>query len=90
LTNQYETANAVMGALLSNDRFGRPDDYVTSLKSQYQNVNLEKVQGAAEQVMHPKQLTWLIVGDRAEIEEKVRALGLGEVSILDTDGNIIE
>jgi zinc protease len=90
LPGQYETANAVMGALLSNDRFGRPDDYVTSLKSQYQNVNLEKVQGAAEQVMHPKQLTWLIVGDRAEIEEKVRALGLGEVSIMDTDGNIIE
>ena len=79
-----------MGALLSNQRFGRPDDYVTTLKAQYEAVNLEGVQGAAEQVMHPDKLTWLIVGDRAQIEEQVRDLGLGEVRIMDTDGNIVE
>jgi zinc protease len=90
LPGQFETANAVMGALRSNDRFGRPDDYVTTLKSQYEAVNLEKVQGAAEEVLHPGRLTWLIVGDRSEIEPELRALNLGEVHVLDTDGNIVE
>lgn len=90
LPGQYETAGSVMGALLSNDRFGRPDDYVSSLKGQYENVNLEGVQGAAEEVMHPEKLTWLIVGDRAQIEPQLRELGLGEVQIMDTDGNIVE
>jgi zinc protease len=90
LPGQFETAGAVLGALLSNDRFGRPDDYVTTLKSQYESVDLEGVQGAAEEVIHPGNLTWLIVGDREQIEEQVRELGLGEMQILDTDGNPVE
>ena len=90
LPGQFETAGAVLGALLSNDRFGRPDDYVTTLKSQYESVDLEGVQGAAEQVVHPGNLTWLIVGDREQIEQQVRELGLGEMQILDTDGNPVE
>ena len=90
LPGQFETGGAVLNALLSNNRFGRPDNYVETLKDQYEAVNLEKVQAAAEEVIHPDRLTWLIVGDRAEIEESVRALGLGPVRILDTDGNVIE
>jgi zinc protease len=90
LPGRFETGNAVMGAMLSNQRFGRDDDYVPTLKSRYEAINLENVQGAAEQVLHPEKLTWLIVGDRKEIEEKIRSLNLGEVSIMDVDGNIIE
>ncbi len=90
LPGQYETGNAVMGALLANQRFGRADDYVSTLKSQYEAIKLENVQGAAENVLHPDKLTWLIVGDRKEIEEKIRGMNLGKVSIMDVDGNIIE
>ena len=90
LPGQFETGNAVMGALQSNQRFGRADDYVPTLKSQYEAIKLENVQGAAENVLHPDKLTWLIVGDRNEIEQKIRGMNLGEVSIMDVDGNIIE
>jgi len=90
LPGQYETGNAVMGALLSNQRFGRSDDYVSTLKSQYEAIKLENVQGSAEKVLKPDKLTWLIVGDRKEIEEKIRGMNLGKVSIMDVDGNIIE
>jgi len=90
LPGQYETGNAVIGALLSNQRFGRADDYVSTLKSQYEAIKLENVQGTAENVLHPDKLTWLIVGDRKEIEEKIRSMNLGKVSIMDVDGNIIE
>ena len=90
LPGQYETGNAVMGALLANQRFGRADDYVATLKSKYEAIKLENVQGAAENVLHPEKLTWLIVGDRKEIEEKIRGMNLGKVSIMDVDGNIID
>ena len=90
LPGQYETANSVMGALLSNDRFGRPDDYVSTLKGQYEALGLENIQGAAEEVLAPQSLTWLIVGDRAQIESQVREMGLGEVRIMDADGNLVE
>jgi len=90
LPGQYETGNAVMGALLSNQRFGRSDDYISTLKSRYEAIKLENVQGAAESVLQPDRLTWLIVGDRGEIEGKVRAMNLGKVAIMDVDGNIIQ
>ncbi len=90
LPGQFETGNAVMNTLLSNQRFNRPDDYVPTLKSRYEAINLENIQGAAEQVLQPDKLTWLIVGDRAQIEEKIRGMNMGKVSIMDVDGNIIE
>jgi zinc protease len=90
LPGQFETGNAVMNALLSNQRFGRADDYVPTLKSRYEEIKLENVQGAGEQVLHPDKLTWLIVGDRTEIEDKIRGMNLGEVAIMDVDGNIIK
>jgi hypothetical protein len=31
-----------------------------------------------------------VVGDRAKIEEKIRALNLGELVVIDADGNILE
>ena len=32
-------------------------------------------------------MTWVIVGDLAKIEQPIRALSLGEVQVLDADGN---
>lgn len=34
----------------------------------------------------PQALTWVIVGDLSKIEQPVRSLGLGEVSVIDADG----
>jgi zinc protease len=90
LPGQFETAGAVLGSLMSNQRFGRPDDYVPSLKEQYEAMDLESVQGAAEEVMHPDRLTWVIVGDREKIEAELRALDVGPVSIMDADGKVLE
>ena len=90
LPGQFETGAAVMGSLLSNQRFDRTDDYVPSLKRQYESLNLENVQGAAENVMQPEKLTWLIIGDREQIESELREMNLGKVVIMDSDGNIIE
>jgi hypothetical protein len=40
-------------------------------------------------LVHPEALTWIVVGDLATIEANVRALDLGEVTVLDTDGRIV-
>jgi hypothetical protein len=37
-------------------------------------------------LIHPDVLTWVVVGDLTKIEAKVRALNLGEVTVIDTDG----
>ncbi|MEL0005800.1 MAG: hypothetical protein VW686_00590 [Luminiphilus sp.] len=90
LPGQFETAGAVLNALLSNDRFGRPDDYVETLKQRYEAVDLSGVHAAAKQVMQPDSLIWLIVGDLEQIEQPIRELGLGDIQVIDEDGRAIE
>ena len=83
LPGQYETGAAVLGTMLSNARYGRPDDYVLTLTDQYEAMNIEQIDNAATEVLRPHQLIWLIVGDLSKIEEPIRALGIGDVEILE-------
>ena len=40
---------------------------------------------AAEEVVKPDQLIWMIIGDREQIEEPIRALNIGEVEVRSLD-----
>lgn len=90
MPGQFETSNAVLGSLLSNDRFGRSNDYVPSLKGQYEALNIDAIKAAAQQHIQPSKLTWLVIGDRAKIEAGIKELGLGDVEIWDANGNKVE
>ena len=35
-------------------------------------------------------MIWVIVGDRAKIESRIRELELGEITLLDVDGNVLD
>lgn len=90
LPGQFETAGAVLNSMLSNNRYGRGNDYVPSLKGQYQALDVDAVKAEAQANIHPGSLTWLIVGDRAQIEDGIRGLNLGSVEIWDADGNKVD
>ena len=45
---------------------------------------------AAAKTIHPQSLVWIIVGDRAKIEPKIRELGFSKISVIDADGNIVK
>ncbi|HMH68619.1 MAG TPA: hypothetical protein VK519_11960, partial [Pinirhizobacter sp.] len=70
--------------------YGRPDDYVQTLKSQTDAVSQAAAEKAIREVIVPKALTWVIVGDFRQIEKPVRALNLGEVHVIDADGNPVK
>jgi zinc protease len=82
----YQTTSAVMGALQGIVQYHRPDDYVQTLKSRIEAQSDASVEAAAKEIIHPDQLTWVIVGDLKTIEAPVRALKLGDVQVLDADG----
>lgn len=90
LPGQYETNHAVLSALLANDRFGRADDYVATLADRYRATTLVSVQAAAEQVLHPDRLTWVVVGDRAQVLDSLQGLRIAPVELMDADGNLLE
>jgi predicted Zn-dependent peptidase len=88
LPGSFETASAVMGAMSDIVMYGRPDDYIQTLKQQIDAVRQPAAEKALREVMNPKALTWVIVGDFRQIEKPVRALNLGEVEVIDADGNV--
>ncbi|WP_300545016.1 pitrilysin family protein [Maricaulis sp.] len=81
LPGQFETASAVRGSLVSSFNYGRDWNYPATLTERYRNLELGPIRAAAEEVVNPENLVWLIVGDAAEIEESVRALDMGEIEI---------
>jgi len=76
----------VMGAMQGIALYNRPDDYVQTLKARIQGQTDASVEAAAKEIIHPDQLTWVIVGDLKKIEAPIRALKLGTVQVLDADG----
>lgn len=89
LPGQYETSSAVGSSLNSIVIYGHPDNYVQTMKARIEGQTLEQVRAAAKAHMHPEALTWVVVGDLGKIEAGVRALNLGEVKVLDSDGKIL-
>jgi len=53
-------------------------------------VSLDDAARAAQKVLHPDQLVWVIVGDRAKIEPALRALNWSDLRFLDPDGNPVK
>ena len=85
LPGAYETASAVMGTISGNVLYGRPDDYVLRRKAEIEAMTPEQVNAAAK-ALDPNGLTWVVVGDLSKTEAPIRALNLGEVTVLDADG----
>ncbi|GGD51485.1 M16 family metallopeptidase [Pseudoxanthomonas indica] len=85
LPGAYETADAVLEQISSNLRFGRPDDYVQQYKARNEAITGTDV-GAAAQTLQPNALTYVVVGDLSKIEQPIRDLKLGELTVLDADG----
>ncbi len=81
LPGKFETAGAVLGSMVANNRFGRKLDYATTLKAQYDALSLESVKAEAKTQIKLNETVWVIVGDVSKIEADVRSLGLGQVEI---------
>jgi zinc protease len=86
LPGAYETAASVMSTISGIVRYGRPDDYVFRRKAEVEAMTTAEVAEAAKTLV-PESLTWVVIGDLSQIDAPVRALQLGEVQVLDADGN---
>ncbi len=90
LPGSYETARAVLGTIGGINRYGRPDDFVTWRKGRIEQETPAGVQQVATSNLHPEALTWIVVGDRSKIEDGIRKLDLGEVTVIDPDGKVVK
>jgi len=86
LPGSRETQEAVGDSINDLVHFGLPDDYYDTMASKIRALKPADVAAAAKQIVHPDNLIWVIVGDRAKIEPGIKELNLGEIKLLDPDG----
>jgi zinc protease len=86
LPGSRETLDALGQSIVDIVQFGLPDDYYETFAGKVRALKTADVNGAAKEVVHPDNLIWIVVGDRAKIEAGVRELGLGEFRLMDADG----
>ncbi|NMO52640.1 insulinase family protein [Actinoplanes sp. TBRC 11911] len=79
LSVEMQTPGAIVAALSTLVVHGLPDDYYTTLRSQYLEATVADVSAAAARYLHPKGLTLVIEGDAALLRDEITAAGLGEL-----------
>ena len=86
LPGSRETQEEVGRSILDLVQFGLPDNYYETYAGKVRALKIPDVDDAAKTLVHPDNLTWVIVGDRSKIEAGVKELNLGEFRLLSPDG----
>ena len=89
LPGRWETIRAISSDLSELITYGLPDNYWDQYSLNVRNLTKERLNNAAISIIKPDNLIWVIVGDRSEIEEKIKALDINEIKILNTNGEEI-
>ena len=90
LPGQWETMGAVLGSLEEMVEYGLADDYYQKYPGLVQKLTIADLTKAAVKTVHPESVVWIIVGDRAQIEPKIRELGFTQITVIDADGNPVK
>jgi zinc protease len=90
LPGEFETTQSVLGAVQGIVTYHRPDDWVQTSKARIESQKDADVEAAAREVIKPNGLTWVVVGDRKQIEKSIKDLKIGDVQVLDADGNVVK
>jgi zinc protease len=87
IPGSYSTNSGFLSAIVASDSYGLPYDYAETAFERIAAVTTPGVAGRAADVIDADKLTWIVVGDLAQFEDDVRALGYGPVEVWDAFGN---
>jgi zinc protease len=89
LPGNFATNRGFLASIIASDSYGLPHDYAETRGARIDAVTMDAVNERARDTVDPNQLTWVIVGDLAQIEDKVRSLEYGDFEVWDAFGNRI-
>ncbi len=90
LAGQFEATPAVVNGISEIVQYGLPDDYFQTYAGKVRALTGKDYAAAAERLIRPDSVVWVVAGDRAKVEEPLRKLGIGEVRVIDADGNPVK
>ena len=76
LPGEFETAGAVISALMRMDLLGRPDNYYETLPGKYRALTTASADQAIRRAVDPNGFTWIVVGDAAKVRPQLEKLGM--------------
>ena len=85
LPGSRETINDVLDSVVTLVQYDLPDDHYQTYAGKVRALTLADIGKAAQTVVQPNHLIWVVVGDRAKIEAGIRELRLGEVRLLNPE-----
>jgi predicted Zn-dependent peptidase len=90
LPGNFETTQEIAAALVPVALYGLPLEYYNNYVQNIENVTQADVARVAQQYINPASLAVVIVGDRKTIEQGLKALNVGPISIRDITGQPIQ
>jgi len=85
----FETPSNKMNLLLTMSTFVLPKDYIAREQQALMTMTLNQAKQTIGEYLNPDRMFYLIVGDAATQLSRVRELGIGDVIMLDREGNVI-
>jgi zinc protease len=89
LPGSWETNNAVAQTLVDMVTYNLPDNYIETYINKVKSLNLDDINKNAKRVLHPDNIVWIVVGDKAKIESSIKELGY-EIKLIDGDGKVLQ
>ncbi len=86
----FETTNNLMGVLQNISSYNLPDNYVAQQQATLSNMTLSQAKATLSKYVDPNTMVYLIVGDQATQLPRMKDLGLGEVTVLDINGEPVK
>ncbi len=87
LPGQWETNSSVNSSVRNLIRYDLPDDYYQKYDQNVRNLSVDDIRKVSNEVVQPEKVNWFMVGDRAEIINKLDELGFDNIIEIDADGN---
>jgi zinc protease len=88
--SRWETSDAVANSLADIETFHLPDDYWANYSANYRAVTVNDVRDVAKTLIPDQNQIWVVVGDRSKIEAGVRDLKIGDVTVVDVNGDPVK
>jgi predicted Zn-dependent peptidase len=90
LPGNFETTQEIAAALVPVALYGLPLDYYNNYVQNIEGVTQADVARVAQQYINPASLAVVIVGDRKTIEQGLKTVNIGPISIRDISGHPIQ
>ena len=84
----FESPGSIAGVLEGMAGYQLPADYLETFLTRLRGTTDEQVRRSTVDLVDPRARTILIVGDRATVEPKLKAIGVKEVRLVDPDGRV--